>query len=120
MRSFIVVVSCCAVLSSWACDGEDGNGTLIGATCNSSQMCGPVGVCLTAKAGMCTIPCSVSGGLGECPLGSLCDEGEFESDVEAKTTMTLCLPQCKDDDECRDGYACNGVSSGKGKVCTPK
>ena len=103
------------------CSMHQGNGTLIGATCAHSIECGPGGVCVTSgKDGLCAMACSVPGGVAQCPLGTNCDVGNWKTDATGKSEMTLCLPACTDSSECRDGYKCNGVSSGPGKVCVPK
>lgn len=103
-----------------ACGGASGSETLIGYPCESSDDCDVTGVCVKdGKDGMCTQTCISPGGAGQCPYGTYCTRGEFTSD-KATNTMTLCFPACKDKEECRDGYECNGVSSGPGKVCQPK
>jgi hypothetical protein len=109
-------------LFTFGCNnGGSGTGTLIGLPCTNSAMCGPVGICITTqKDGECSLPCQVSGGLGECPLGTYCDREDLKSDVEPKSQMTLCLPSCNADNDCRSGYKCKGVSDGPGKVCAPK
>ncbi len=104
-----------------ACGGASGNGTLIGATCTDSSMCGPAGVCITSgKDGECAVACAASGSLGECPVGTFCDSEDVKTDLDPKGPMTFCLPACNGDPDCRDGYKCKGVSAGKGKVCAPK
>lgn len=103
-----------------ACSGGSGSETLIGATCETSEECDVTGVCVVdGKDGMCTQPCTVPGGAGQCPLGSYCTREELTSDSSDKSSMVLCFPSCESQDDCRDGYSCNGVSSGPGKVCVP-
>lgn len=71
--------------------------------------------------GMCTQLCMRPGYPGECPLDSYCTLGEFTpSTAQDKQTRTLCFPACKQQSDCREGYACEDVSSGPGKVCTPR
>lgn len=102
-------------------DDDEGNGTLIGATCDDSTQCGVGGQCVTdGDEGLCTLPCMTSGGVGECPLDTYCDEENVGIDGEAASSETLCFPACEEDEDCREGYGCNGVSSGPGKVCHPK
>jgi hypothetical protein len=119
MRIFLGLM---VVLASvWSgCGDDDGNGTLIGATCADSDECGVAGVCVTdGTGGLCTLPCQTSGGIGECPLESYCDRQNVSVDGDAASEETLCFPACEDDDDCRDGYKCTGVSSGPGKICQP-
>lgn len=104
-----------------ACGGASGAETLIGAPCESAEECDVTGVCVTdGRDGVCTQRCMAPGQPGECPLDSYCTRGEFTSaDSGEKLTRTLCFPACKAQSDCREGYECNGVSSGPGKVCTP-
>jgi hypothetical protein len=111
---------CCAWLLS-ACSSGGGSETLIGATCHNSDECDVAGTCVTdGPDGICTQSCRVPGGAQECPLNSYCDRAELTSDTAAKSEMTLCLPACKAQGDCRDGYSCSGVSGGPGKVCRPE
>jgi hypothetical protein len=104
------------------CGDDDGNGTLIGASCDDSTECDVGGgLCVTdGEDGLCTLPCMASGRPGECPLDTYCDDQNVGIDGEAATSQTLCFPACEEDEDCREGYGCNGVSSGPGKVCHPK
>jgi hypothetical protein len=103
-----------------ACGGDDTNLTLIGATCKKSSECDVTGVCITdGKDGLCSLSCTSPGAAGACPVGAYCDRGQFTTDQESGE-QTLCLPACTKQSDCRDGYECNGVSSGPGKVCQPK
>lgn len=110
-----------AALWALGCGGADGAETLIGLTCETSDMCDVTGVCIVdGPDGMCTQPCKVPGGAGQCPYGNYCTRGEFTADESGgKGPMTLCLPSCEAQSDCREGYSCNGVSSGPGKVCQP-
>ena len=101
--------------------GSDGKETLIGEPCMVSSDCDADGVCiLDGQGGLCSMACEVPGGAMQCPLGNYCDKHELTTDVSEKTEMTLCLPACKAQGDCRDGYACNGVNGGPGKTCQPK
>jgi hypothetical protein len=101
--------------------GSDGQETLIGERCKVSSDCDADGVCiLDGKGGMCSTACEIPGGAMQCPLGNYCDRRELTTDVSEKMEMTLCLPACKTQGDCRDGYECNGVNGGPGKVCQPK
>jgi hypothetical protein len=103
-----------------SCMSTGGAETLIGAPCNSAEDCDVTGVCITdGLDGLCSRRCRVPGGAGECPLGSYCDSAELTTDVQSTSEMTLCLPACKAQKDCRDGYVCVGVSGGPGKVCRP-
>jgi hypothetical protein len=104
-----------------ACGSDSSGGSLIGATCKVSSDCDVAGLCLTdGKDGLCSMACNVPGGAGECMLGGYCDRGSFTSDTHPTSEMTVCLPACKKDSDCRDGYRCKGVSGGPGSVCAPK
>jgi hypothetical protein len=110
------------LLLAAACGGGGGAETLIGAPCESADDCDVVtGVCITdGEGGICTQTCTAPGAAGVCPVGSYCTRGAYTSaKLGAEGTLTLCFPACKEQSECRDGYECNGVSSGPGKVCTP-
>lgn len=104
-----------------ACGGTDGTETLIGYPCEDSDQCDVTGVCVTdGRDGVCTQTCMVPGGAGQCPLGSYCTRGEYTAaGQDEPSTRTLCFPACKEQSDCREGYTCNGVSSGPGKVCLP-
>jgi len=103
-----------------ACSGDDGAETLIGATCESAADCDIEGVCIVdGPGGMCSQRCADPGQAGACPLGSYCDRKPLTTDTDERAEMMLCLPACKSQDDCRDGYECTGVSGGPGKVCQP-
>jgi hypothetical protein len=113
----------CVFAGVWllACHSDQGSGSLLGATCHQSSECDASGLCVTdGKDGLCTLPCSVPGGVGECSLGSYCQRGSFGIDGADAEEITLCMPSCKSQSDCRDGYACNGVNGGPGKICEPK
>jgi hypothetical protein len=101
------------------CGDDIEDETLIGATCESNDDCDVTGVCVKGPDGLCTLPCDNPGAAQECPLDSYCDSQNVETDGESGD-MTLCFPACDSDRDCRNGYQCNGVSSGSGKVCSPK
>jgi hypothetical protein len=99
----------------------DGHLTLIGATCERSEECDVLGVCVTdGKGGLCASPCRVPGGAQQCPLGAYCDRASLTTDINEMSEMTLCLPACDNKTACRDGYECKDVNGGPGKVCRPK
>ena len=103
-----------------ACMSTGGAETLIGAPCQRADECDVTGVCVTdGLDGLCSRTCRVPGGAGECPLGSYCDRAQLTTDTQSTSEMTLCLPACKEQKDCRAGYSCNGVSGGPGKVCRP-
>lgn len=110
------------LLLTAACMSSGGKETLIGESCKTADECDPTGVCIVdGKDGMCTQRCMYPGQPGECPLGSYCTRNEFESDASGgKGFMVLCLPACKSQFDCREGYACNDLSAGPGKVCEPE
>jgi hypothetical protein len=113
LASTLVVLGCGNDL-----DGE----TLIGAPCAEDSDCDPgAGVCITTvEPGLCSQPCDRPGAAQSCPLGAYCDEQQVETATDTEAKMTLCFPACDRDSDCREGYACNGVSEGPGKVCSPK
>lgn len=117
MRTSILL--CLGSLLLLAC-GSDADGTLLGATCERSEHCGPEGICITSgDEGLCSFACQVSGRPGQCPLGAYCDHEKVKTDF-GDGDMTLCFPACDRSDDCRPGYKCGGVSGGPGNVCHPK
>lgn len=117
-------IPCLAVLLVLAACGDDlDSETLIGATCKKTEDCDVTGVCITSgKDGMCSMPCEVPGAQQECPLGTYCDRVNVvtKKDKDTRSEMTLCLPACSAQSDCREGYECTGVSNGPGKTCKPK
>jgi hypothetical protein len=107
------------LFASNASCGDDLDGeTLIGLPCNESSECDVTGICVTSgKGGLCVMPCDFPGMAGQCPLGSYCDRQEVEVDEGAASSMTLCFPSCDSQGDCRDGYRCEEVVEGYGKVC---
>src|SRR5437868_1625883 len=105
MRKRIWICCCVGSLALLACgDSDDNDGTLLGATCESSEQCGPEGICITGgEDGMCSFACMNSGSPGQCPLGSYCDREQTETDLGVGE-MTLCFPACDSNDDCREGY----------------
>lgn len=118
MRILAGILIACSLL---AC-GSDDKENLIGETCTKASDCDVGGLCITSgKAGLCSQPCETPGGAMQCPLGSYCDRLGLTTDTTPdKTDMTVCLPACSAQSDCRDGYTCNGVSGGPGKVCQPE
>lgn len=111
------------VLGVVACSGADGDVAdasstpRVGQSCGAAQGCGPGEQCLSEEpGGLCVKPCTTSGASSECPSGSTCDEDSFLQGGK-DTKLVVCLQACKDDEECRTGYACSGVSNASGKVC---
>jgi hypothetical protein len=120
MRNGLTALCLWVTVGMLGCDHNLSGVTLIGEPCGSSLECGAAGVCVTGQNGLCALPCDVSGDPNECPGGSYCDRESLASDTANKQDMTLCLPACLDQLDCRSGYDCKGVSGGNGKVCTPK
>ena len=112
-----------AWISIWlcACTSTGGAETLIGAPCETRDECDVSGgVCVTdGQDGLCSRGCNAPGRAGECPVGSYCDSAQLTTDTRPTGEMTLCLPACKADEDCRDGYGCADVNGGPGKVCRP-
>ena len=103
-----------------SCMSTGGAETLIGATCQTKDDCDVSGVCVTdGKDGLCSRSCIEPGRAGECPLGSYCDRAELTTDTRSTGEITLCLPACKAQRDCREGYSCQPVSAGFGMVCRP-
>lgn len=105
----------------WSCSQAGGVDSLVGFTCKTSDECDPSGECITSgQDGACTLGCIATDAVGECPRGTYCDRLTVTTDVRDESERTLCMPACKSQDDCREGYACNGVNGGPGKVCRPK
>ncbi|MET0387971.1 MAG: hypothetical protein ABW321_18510 [Polyangiales bacterium] len=104
-----------------ACTKTGGRETLIGETCDTADDCDVAGLCLTdGPDGLCSADCIRPGEPGQCPLGTYCDRAELTAEGDDPAVLTVCLPACERHEDCRDGYSCNGVSSGPGKVCHPE
>jgi hypothetical protein len=112
---------CSSTWSALGC-GDDLDGeTLIGLACSEDTDCDVGGVCVTSgRDGLCTQECNAPGRAQACPLGSFCDRQQVETADDRSGEMTLCFPGCDSQADCREGYSCNGVSEGYGKVCRPK
>lgn len=85
----------------------------IGSACDTGEQC-ESGSCLKedrgAKDGYCTtVACSAN---RPCPAGSRCYYASTEEQF-------LCLAYCDDEDDCRDGYACQPLYTSDASVCAP-
>ena len=75
-------------------------------TCSSGLECR-----LDLPGGFCAQSCDVEGAQGGCPFETLCAR-QFEA--------LLCSPVCDSQSDCREGYACDGVSGTSQKTCQVK
>jgi hypothetical protein len=119
MKLALATVACCIWFASCGDAGRSA-ASLVGLPCETSDECDVSGVCVTdGEGGLCALDCEEPGSPLECPYGAYCDRGEFTTDRTDKRELTLCLPSCKAQSECRAGYECTGVNGGPGKVCRP-
>lgn len=100
------------LLAVGACSGEDsGRVAPVGTACTSDTGCGDDLYCNTdVSNGYCTKTCPTPGDAAECPDGSICD---------TVGQSIICVQLCTSDNECRTGFACNGVSNSNVKACKP-
>jgi hypothetical protein len=56
--------------------------------------------------------CDTRGSVDECVEGGICDADDSGTPV--------CLEICDSQDDCSEGYECNGVSDSSTKACHPK
>lgn len=67
------------------------------------------------RGGMCTWDCSDPD--VRCPAGSACVN--TVANVPGAQSHRWCLPTCSSDSQCRAGYSCQSLESGKPSVCFP-
>jgi hypothetical protein len=103
-----------------ACGDDIDSETLVGATCSTNEDCDVTGVCVVGHGGLCSLKCQSPGVQQQCPLGSYCDERNVETSDETLQKQVLCFPACKGNADCREGFKCEGVTKGAGKVCVPE
>jgi hypothetical protein len=121
MRIWCAVILGLGLSSGCSNELDGNNGTLIGLSCKTADDCDVAGVCITdGKGGLCSQTCMYPGRAQECPFGSYCDQAELTTDSAETSEMTLCLPSCKANSDCRPGYECSDVFGGPGKSCHPK
>lgn len=56
--------------------------------------------------------CTTRGAVDECVDGGICDADDAGDPI--------CLEICDSQDDCSEGYECNGVSNSSTKACHPK
>jgi hypothetical protein len=107
-----------SILTMLAACGDDIEGeTLVGATCSTADDCDVTGVCVLGNGGLCSLECNSAGQAQQCPLGNYCDEQTVETSDKTVAKMLLCFPACRANADCRDGFKCDNVKKGSGKVC---
>lgn len=88
--TLIVILSFSAVLI--ACEDDDVQKLPLGSPCDETSNC--EGVCdTTLPDGMCVVPCDEA---NPCDTGACVESGG----------LAFCMPACKENSECRDGYSC--------------
>ncbi|RYZ39551.1 MAG: hypothetical protein EOO71_19680 [Myxococcaceae bacterium] len=93
-----------AVLPLMACDGKDAAGESCSKdTCDVGLTCR-----LDYPGGFCVQECTQEGAQAGCPADMLCAR---------QSESLMCSPVCDSQDDCRDNYACNGVSGTDQKAC---
>jgi hypothetical protein len=87
----------------------------IGIDCASAGDCEDSQMCITeVPSGYCTASCTTPGMRAECPEGAICDQVSLDSG-----NQNLCVLECEAQDDCREGYQCNGVTGSDVKACKP-
>jgi hypothetical protein len=105
MRHTLLLLASIAALPLLAC------GSSVGDTC-ASDGCGSDLMCRgDFPGGFCTTACTQAGEGGGCPDEGLCAE---------QLGQLMCSPRCESTSDCREGYACNGVSGTNLKACQVK
>lgn len=106
MRRVLWLIASLAVLPLFACGS-----TSVGDKC-SSDGCGSDLMCRQDfPGGFCTLSCSQEGQATGCPDDSLCT---------TQFGALVCSPICQNQDDCREGYECNGVTGSNVKACRVK
>ena len=102
---FAVTLGCWLALSACSPDTT-------GDACTQNDDCQTGQTCYTDfPDGYCTKGCTNAGTDKACGAGTVCSpSGE----------RMLCALICKEQDDCRDGYECNGVPGTELKSCRPK
>lgn len=90
-----------------------GCGTSIGDSCAPSDGCGSDDLVCRGDfpGGLCTKGCTAEGDTESCDGNSICS---------AQFRALLCVPRCKEQSDCREGYQCNGISGSNIKACQVK
>ncbi len=108
MRTLLLTLSVAALTLLSACGNNPiGQSCTKTADCDSAQTCFPIG-----SDGFCSKSCSQAGTTTECPSASVC--------ARQGATALLCSDACLEQTDCREGYACNGVSGTEVKACQLK
>ncbi|RKH62700.1 hypothetical protein D7V93_09745 [Corallococcus llansteffanensis] len=107
MRSTWWLLASLAVLPLLACDSSDAVGDSCGeGTCTDNLECRK-----EFPGGFCAQECEQEGVRGGCPEDTVC---------ATQLGTLLCSPVCDSQDDCRDSYACNGISGTDIKACRIK
>lgn len=105
MRRFRLLFVAVTVLPLFGCSYS------VGDAC-SEDRCGSDMTCRRDfPGGFCTQACTQDGQVAECPEGSLCAQ---------QVSQLMCSAICETQEDCRDGYECNGVANSNVKVCRVK
>ncbi|RKH61321.1 hypothetical protein D7W81_24130 [Corallococcus aberystwythensis] len=96
-----------AVLPLLAC----GSSGAVGDTCDEGVCDEGLSCRKDLPGGFCAQECTAEGEGGGCPADTLCTR---------QVNMLLCSPVCDSQSDCRESYACNGVSNTRLKACQVK
>lgn len=107
MRLTRVLLPLLAVFPLLACGGSGDVGDTCGEdACDSGLTCRK-----DFPGGFCQQDCTAEGEGGGCPSGTLCTR---------QLDTLMCSPVCDTGADCRESYACNGVSNTNLKACQVK
>jgi hypothetical protein len=105
----LALVSACGT-SDVPAPVEEFEPAIIGAACSDPVACEPVAQCLDfLPNGFCSVACDQA---TACPGDTLC---------RAFGDAAWCVPSCRDDLDCRNGYRCEGIAADDGttyQVCS--
>lgn len=106
MRSTWMLLASLVVLPLMACGGDTAGDSCDEDSCPDEQVCRP-----EFPGGFCAQSCTQEGVQGGCPEDTVC---------ATQLGSLLCSPVCEEQDDCRESYACNGVSGSDVKACQVK
>ncbi|AFE06635.1 hypothetical protein COCOR_05886 [Corallococcus coralloides DSM 2259] len=97
-----------AILPLLACGDSDGG---VGESCGEDGCDSGLSCRRDFPGTFCAQDCTAEGEGGGCPSGTLCTR---------QLDTLMCSPVCDSESDCRESYACNGVSSTNLKACQVK
>ena len=96
MRSTWMLLASLVVLPLMACGGDTAGDSCDEDSCPDEQVCRQ-----EFPGGFCAQTCTQEGVQGGCPEDTVC---------ATQLGSLLCSPVCENQGDCRENYACNGIS----------